>query len=955
MVFLDKRSGFQKLKSLKQNVNWKIEIERRYLLDKLYYLFTRWQGQLPNLLDIFLPEEIDSILTDSVKYMCNGYEGKEIVRFVAQTGYKDRPKVEQDGNPSSRRTTAVHRAFTTRYELVSLLFKIYDNFDVNYTDESGLTHFHVACKFGCEDVVKKFLERGQDPNCLVPDTGNTPLIYAVSNTCPEVVELLLKHGANPNIANKDGSTPLHVICERIVKDDDFMDMFFEISKGVNQTVQVDARNRYGDAPLHLAVRDSNAKAIESLLRNGADPSSAVHLICMRPDDDNLVRLFFRISDEVDKPLQLNALDELGRTPLHIAVADGCKEQIVRELLARGADPNTADQEGSTPLHCTCTKYRDDDAANIFLELTDEFTQAVQIDAQDGLGNTPLHLALKNGHMDVARMLLRRGASSASVNQMRATPLHIICESFYLNRNYRTKQFEIVQELLRGDANSFSANTEGSTPLHVACKRRGLEDDLASILLRAISIRHLVNYRDNEGNTPLHLALFRGHTRVAASLLESGADPNLANNLGQTPLHVVCNRPDRDSARIFLNASEAVNRAVQVNVQDRLGNTPLHLAAECSNARAIKTLLRRGARPNLVNRHGLTTLHVICKRDCDDDDLLKIFFKTINKIHATVQIDARDNLGETPLHVAVSLGHKKLINLLLRYGADPNMANKSKVTPLHIICKRDRDDGLVKMFFDVNEELSQLVLVDVQDKLGRTPLQWAVANLWPNIIDVLLDHGADLSSFVFPDESYFVERLESRYNEITLDFKLKLAASALIIVELLEKKGYELDRSDALTIMRFFANLEMSELFAGLDERWYDNEEFTEWAKNLKIGESPSLYDLIRLRPEEAAKQFWNYYNLAQRGLLQHCPRGQRQACLVHLYEIMSRKFFQDWTMDCFCESEMIIEELTNKDLYNICLAATTRVKKNRCQCLRQIWAIFRAYLGQVMNFFYAGT
>ncbi|XP_023319187.1 serine/threonine-protein phosphatase 6 regulatory ankyrin repeat subunit C-like [Trichogramma pretiosum] len=943
MVFIDKRSGFQKLKSLKQNVNWEIEIERRDLLDKLYSLFTRWQGcQLPNLLDIFLPKNIDLILTDSVQYMWNGYEGIEIIRFVAQTGYKDRPKVEQDGNPSSRRTTAVHRAFTTRYEIVSLLFKIYDNFDVNYTDDSGLTHFHVACKFGCEDVVEKFLERGQDPNCLVPYTGNTPLIYAVSWGREQIARLLLKHGGNPNIANKDGSTPLHVICERIVKDDDFMEIFFEIIKGVNHTVQVDARNRYGDAPLHLAVRESNAKAIESLLRNGADPSLALHLICLRRDNDDLVRLFFRISDEVDKPLQLNALDKLGRTPLHIAVADGCKKQIVRELLARGADPNTADKEGSTPLHCTCKKGRGDATAEIFLEITDEFTQAVQIDAQDGFGNTPLHLALKYSRMDVAWMLLGRGASSASVNQMRATPLHIICESFYLNRNYRAEQLEIVQELMRRDANWYSANTEGSTPLHVVCNRCSDYDDLASTLLREISDRHppvhqsvIINNQDNEGNSPLHLALSRGHANLAVSLLTSGANPNLANDSGRTPLHVVCNRPDRDLARIFLNASEAVNPALQVNVQDRLGNTPLHLAAECGNARAIETLLIRGARPNLANRHGLTTLHVICKRDHDDETLLMKFVQEIIKNErGPVQIDARDNLGETPLHVAVSLGHKKLINLLLRYGADPNSTNVVGSTPLHIICKRQHDyDDVIEVFFNVNKYRNQLVLVDTVDNLGRTPLQWAVANLFPHAVHELLIRGADLSIFVFPDESYFAERLESRYNGISPNFKLKLAASALIIVELLEKKGYELDRSDALTIMRFFAKLEMSELFADLDERWYDNEEFTEWAKNLKMGENPSLYDLIRLRPKEAAKQFWNYYNLAQRGLLQRCPRGQRQACLVHLYEIMSRKFFQDWAMDCFSElinyrfpvpcCEMIIEELTNKDLYNICLAATT--------------------------------
>ncbi|CAB0044712.1 unnamed protein product [Trichogramma brassicae] len=356
------------------------------------------------------------------------YQGERFIDFVVRSGYKDEPKVDEDGKPPSLcRTTPLHRASRSRflYQDIAVreLFKVYDRFDLNYTDELGLSHFHIACESGCDEVVVKFLELGQDPNLIWPETGYSPLHIALTNKCYEVAESLLRHGAGPNLADEEGSTPLHLICIESDDDDDgdgMVEKFFKIIDDRHEPLLTNAQDKSGNTPLHLAMARKCTKMAQLLLKRGANPNmpdanglTPLHFSCMRidDDDDDLVKMLFKCSIDKHRPVRVDAVDnKLGQTPLHHALAHGKKPQIIRALLTGGADPNLADNDGFTALHIICKRYDDDaELAAVFFEACKEVNRMVQVDAQDNLGWTPLQRAVASFLLDTVNVLLDNGA------------------------------------------------------------------------------------------------------------------------------------------------------------------------------------------------------------------------------------------------------------------------------------------------------------------------------------------------------------------------------------------------------------------------------------------------------------------------------------------------------------------------------------------------------------------
>ena len=150
------------------------------------------------------------------------------------------------------------------------------------------------------------------------------------------------------------------------------------------------------------------------------------------------------------------------------------------------------------------------------------------------GFTALHMAAHNGHIEIAKLLLSKGAN---VKQQKGlTKPGFVNEAGWSPLHWAAKNNEAAMVELLIDAGA-TVDAEAShafhfgTPLHIAAGAEERADALEALLKAGAD----VDLRDDEGNTPLHFAVSRQAVRVTQTLMRYGADPMAANTQRQTPL------------------------------------------------------------------------------------------------------------------------------------------------------------------------------------------------------------------------------------------------------------------------------------------------------------------------------------------------------------------------------------------------------------------------------------
>ncbi|XP_034040171.1 nuclear factor NF-kappa-B p100 subunit isoform X2 [Thalassophryne amazonica] len=222
---------------------------------------------------------------------------------------------------------------------------------------------------------------------------------------------------------------------------------------------------------------------------------------------------------------------------------------------------------------------------------------------------------------------------------------------------------VVQRHLCGiqDAN-------GDTPLHLAVinQQVGVIQQLIHILLSSQQ-QNIINTANHLQQTPLHLAVITHQVKVVEVLLRAGADPSLLDQDGRSPLHLAALASDDATLRCLL-AHLGERHAHLVNMADYHGLYPLHLAVRRGSERCLRLLVEGGAKINAPeHKSGSSALHMAVR-----ENLFKVACFLLTELKADVNTCTFG--GNTPLHLAASLGSPTLCSMLIAAGADKNMEN-----------------------------------------------------------------------------------------------------------------------------------------------------------------------------------------------------------------------------------------------------------------------------------------
>lgn len=482
----------------------------------------------------------------------------------------------------------------------------------------GMTGLHAATYFGLVNIAALLIDENLVDINATCHNGQTALHWAVQYEQLNVVQMLLGHKLiDPNIQDRRRDTPLHlaVVWSVGVSDN-------TVSMLVAKKARLDMAGSKNQTPLSWVIRYGPLSTARILL----DSLSPAAVATSRFEDWSVLRhvmVFSKnedmINDVLAKGADLNTPDSSGWTPLRHAVMHG-DTAMVRRLLNRDphpADAKLRDPEGYSPLMWALS-HDQNDMADLLIDhgasadevLPDASTPLIRavraknkkmiwklmhkragINHQDSDGQTALHYAVAAGDGSVAWLLVTNGADLGARDKNGRTVLDLAVDD---------NKLSLAWLLCENGAVIDGAAHDGSTMLHRTAGR-GLVDAVRLLLSRGAD----KEAKDEKGCTPLHHAVLAREFAVARVLLEAGADMDARDGQGMTMLHLaILRRSGRRRTLAFLD-----ERGASLEAMDGEGRTPLMLAAKTAqDAAGVKVVLRlldMGADVNRTDGRGMS--------------------------------------------------------------------------------------------------------------------------------------------------------------------------------------------------------------------------------------------------------------------------------------------------------------------------------------------------------------
>ncbi|ERF74980.1 hypothetical protein EPUS_08521 [Endocarpon pusillum Z07020] len=436
----------------------------------------------------------------------------------------------------------------------------------------------------------------------------------------EIRYILAKEHAH-NFFNEDGQTALHLAAMQ----DEYL-----TRNVLGHGFDVNVCNLDGETPLMCAVNVENLETVTLLLKSHADVNAAdnkqqtcLHLAASKNKSDSITQLLLRRNADTE------LVDETGLTPLLVAAFNG-NDVVTRQLLKHGAKHQAIEPGGFTALHYAAMQANHAFMSRLLDPKGPDFEAfyepsiyslptnpsrdtifkrrvlIVRMLLEHGAdihacikGFTPLQIAAVTAQEMIVNILLEKGASAQGVT--------VICGYWGLSP-------ETVKLLLERGADLKATDMRWNKPALTWHAEVGSPATLEVLLQHGASVHH----QDVQGSSALHYASANARTESVKLLLEAGADPNVQDLEGKTPLTRLMSPPtgrfylagrwwnptptDRKETAILL-----FDAGCDTSVKDVYGREAIHYAASNGYLGAIEVIVDRGGDFDVVDEKGSTPL------------------------------------------------------------------------------------------------------------------------------------------------------------------------------------------------------------------------------------------------------------------------------------------------------------------------------------------------------------
>jgi ankyrin repeat protein len=584
--------------------------------------------------------------------------------------------------------------------------------DLNKDDNQGKTPLLIGVEKGLTDIVNALLKWGADPN-KVDIQGKTPLLIGVAKGLTDIVKALLKSGADPNKDGNQGKTPLLIGVEK-----DLKDIVNALLKWGADPNKLDSQ---GKTPLLIGVEKGFTNIVKTLLGKwgrcdcdqGDHQGKTPLMVACTEGHMELVQILLEKGHSSSRhTLDIDKKDNDGNT----ALALSSSLEVVEALLGAGAEPEIANQNGTTAL-CRMAGADESRSSNALPDrhiiIGALLAAGADCELVDRDGKNALIYAsydLQDGaDLVVAALLTVKLVTTKS-----GVP--------FIDRNWANKdgwnplacaslkgRLDIVNRLLAAGADVGKAGYDGGTPLHYASEKGCLE--VVQALLEKGAVK---DEADNDGRTPMIRAAAEGCLEVVKKLVDEKADADKLDKDNNTAIIVACQHAKVKTERPckhFAVVETLLGAKVKLNKAEEAGASSSYWAARNNRDDIMKLLLENGTDKGAALRHAAKTKGdlevaelIVAKAAAEKDwsalfsadkrnqtamflaaengqlEILKMFMEICKKykleklIHDDQSFDAllfdalhrpRVDDEKRALHVAAENGHADVVELLLQ--------------------------------------------------------------------------------------------------------------------------------------------------------------------------------------------------------------------------------------------------------------------------------------------------